>query len=52
MTSYEILIRLTLEGAKEVHVKITWKGNLAQEEICEIDVEKSNRQEDEICHHA
>lgn len=52
MTSYELLTRQTLERAKEEHINITWRHNLPQEETCKVDVEKSNRQEDEVRHHA
>ena len=50
MTSCELLTRQTSEGAKEVHIITTWRGNLAQEEVRKVDVGKSNRQEDD--HHA
>ena len=52
MACYDLLTRQTLEESKEEHICNTRGGNLAQEEICKVDVEISNRQEDEVCHRA
>lgn len=32
------MTRQTLEGEKVLHTNVTWRGNLAQEEACKVDV--------------